>query len=234
MAGLSGAQAGGADVIRDPGEGLAADDAQQGPVAVEVGPGDEHVGVQQGPAVGRGFPLPDIAPDRGDIDADLGAVAPVGGGEVEGLDLAASRADGFVEGAVAGVAGGGDAVQPVIGMAGTLGESVILVNDEGEQGDLRVRRQLDAVRREGPEVLGDPGIRSAPPLREGHHAVVAGGDISGIQDKNKGNYISLHGVFQIFICLIKPLLNEFQGILPMNDIGFVPCLWESIHINIPI
>jgi len=78
------------------------------------------------------------------------------------------------------------------------------------------------------------GIRPAAPLRESHYAVVAGGDISGIQDKNKGNYISLHGVFQFFICLIKPLLNEFQGILPMNDIGFVPCLWESIHVNIPI
>ena len=53
MAGLSGAQAGGAGVVRDPGEGLAADDAQQGPVAVEGGPEDEHVGVQEGPAVGR-------------------------------------------------------------------------------------------------------------------------------------------------------------------------------------
>lgn len=198
LAGLSGAQAGGAGVVRDPGEGLAADDAQQGPVAVEGGPEDEHVGVQEGPAVGRSLRLEDLAPDGGDIDADLGAVAPVGGGEVEGLDLAASRADGFVEGAVAGVTGGGNAVQPVIGMAGTLGESVILVNDEGEQGDLRVRRQLDAVRREGPEVLGDPGIRSAAPLCEGHHAVVAGEDIFSIQDKNEGNYISFH-VFQIFL-----------------------------------
>lgn len=116
MSGLSGDQPGGFGVVGDPGEGLAPDDAQQGPVA--------------------------------------------------------------------GVAGGGDAVQPVVGMAGALGEGVNLIDDEGKQVNLRGWGQLDAVRREGSEVLRDPGVRPALALREGHYAVVAGGGDVPLERKN--------------------------------------------------